>query len=81
MKHTWGKNDKTVKEYWKQILKITKIAGGVADNFFGFPRRFLDVFFALSVLTSSGQIQRETKKFLSYSLVKKTLVVLKADKR
>ena len=40
MKHTWGKNKKTVKEYRKQVWKITKMAAGVAEKCFWLSKTF-----------------------------------------
>ena len=59
MKHTLGKNNKTVKENWKQV----KMATETRRIFFGFQRRFQ--FWKFSSrwlpLTGLGQIQRKTK--------------------
>ena len=44
-----GKNDKTVKEYMKQVWKIKRDGGRNAENsFFRFQRRLLEIFFALA---------------------------------
>ena len=58
MKHTWGKNNKTVKENWKQVWKNKKDGGRKAENFFGLSKTFSSPWLPLSGL---GQIQRKTK--------------------
>ena len=49
--HTRWKNNKTVKENWKQVWKNKKVAGETRIIFFGFQRRFLEIFFALQATT------------------------------
>ena len=39
-KHTWGKNNKTVKEYWKQVWKIKKMAAETRRYFFWLSKTF-----------------------------------------
>ena len=81
MKHTWRKNDKTVKEYWKQVGK-QRWRTNTEKLGYGFPRRFLEVFFTLSVPYLLRFNSKKTKtQFLSYCLHKKTVIVLKAYDR
>ena len=54
MKHTWGKNNKTVKEYWKQRWRPKRRGISFKDVFWKFSLRWLP-------LTGSGHIQRKTK--------------------
>lgn len=58
-----------------------KDGGRIAEKLgYGFPRPFLEVFFALSVPYLLRFNSKKTKtRFLSYSLHKKTVMVLKAD--
>ena len=62
MKHTWGKNNKTVKENWKQVWKNKKRWRPKREEFF---LAFKDVFWKFSSrwlpLMGLGQIQRKTK--------------------
>ena len=62
MKHTWGKNKKTVKENWKQVWENKKDGGRNEGASF---LAFKDVFWKFSSrwlpLTGLGQIQRKTK--------------------
>ena len=60
-----------------------KDGGRIAEKLgYGFPRRFLEVFFALSTPYLLRFNSKETKtQFLSYSLHKKTVMVLEPDDR
>ena len=82
MKHTWRKNDKTVKESTGNKLG-NKDGGRIAERLgYGFPRRFLEVFFTLSVPYLLRFNSKKTKtQFLWYCLHKKTVIVLKAYDR
>ena len=58
MKHTWGKNNKTVKENWKQVWKMEKMAAETRRMFFWLSKTFSSRWLPL---TGLGQIQRKTK--------------------
>ena len=82
MKHTWGKTNKPVKENWKQVWKNKKDGGRNAENFFGFQRRFLEIFFTLATPHGFRSNSKENKKNSFYHILWfKRLVVLKADER
>ena len=76
MKHTWGKNNKTVKEYWKQVWKIKKMAAETRRICFGFQRRFLGIFFSLATPHGLRSNSKENKKPNFYHIP-----LLKADER
>ena len=61
MKHTWGKNNKTVKEYWKQVWNITKMAAGVVEKFLWLSKTFCGSFLR-AVYPSRVQVKFKGKQ-------------------
>ena len=71
MKHTWGKNNKTVKEYWKQVWKIKKMAAETRRIFFWLSKTFSGNFLRAGY-PSRVQVKfkgKQKTQFLSQSLV------------
>ena len=81
----WSIHDvKTTKRSKSTGNKLgNKDGGRIAEKLgYGFPRRFLEVFFTLSVPYLLRFNSKKTKtQFLSYCLHKKTVIVLKAYDR